>query len=240
MSIRERFERALRGTLLVFVLASAGFLSAVTAISIAIRGSIVALPNLVGRQVTEAEQAVVGRGLQIRIADRVYSSLPVNAVVRQSPQPGEQVKLSQNAHVVLSLGPQSVSIPPLEGFSMRAGRIALLQAGLQLGEVSTVALASAEPDIVLKQEPPPGRAATKPSVDLLVAQSPSAPFYVMPSVIGLDEQEANRVLTSAGLRINKVNHITQANAAKGTVIGQVPPRGARIGEDTAVDLGISE
>jgi beta-lactam-binding protein with PASTA domain len=240
MTIRDRFERVLRLTLMIFVLAAAGFLSAVTAIRIAIRGRIVSMPNLVGQQVTEAEKSLGGRGLQIRVADRVYSSLPVNAVVRQSPRPGEQVKLSQNAHVVLSLGQQSVTIPPLEGFSVRAGRIALLQAGLQLGEVSNVALSSAEPDVVLKQNPPPGKAATKPSVDLLVAQLPPAPAYIMPSVVGLDEQEANRILSSDGLHIGKVNRITQAGAAKGTVIGQVPPRGSRIAENAVVELGISE
>jgi serine/threonine-protein kinase len=240
MTMRERFERILRVTLMVFVLAAAGFLSAVTAIRIAIRGRIVAMPNVVGMQVAEAEKTLAGKGLQMRVADRMYSSLPANAVVRQSPPTGEQVKISQNAHVVLSLGPQSVRIPPLEGFSMRAGRIALLEGGLQLGEVSTVALPSAEPDTVLKQEPPPGQAATKPSVDILVAQAAPAPAYIMPAIVGLEEPEASRILSAAGLRVSKISRITQAGAPKGTVIGQVPPRGSRITDDVAVELGVAE
>ena len=130
MTLRQQFERVLRATLLVFVLAAAGFLSAVTAIRIGIRGRIVAMPNLVGQPVTEAQRALAAKGLQLRIADRVYSPFPVNTVARQSPPAGEQVKVSQDAHVVLSLGPQTVRVPPLEGFSIRAGRIALLQAGL--------------------------------------------------------------------------------------------------------------
>ncbi len=134
MTMREQFERVLRVTLLVFVLAAAGFISAVAAIRIAIRGRIVVMPNLVGQPGTAAQRVLAAKGLQLRVADRIFSFLPANDVARQTPAPGDQVKVSQNVHVVLSLGPQTVRVPPLEGFSMRAGRIALLQAGLQLGK----------------------------------------------------------------------------------------------------------
>ena len=237
---RERLERVLRFSLLVFVLAAAGFLSAVTTIRIAIRGRIVSMPSLVGKTATEAGRMLGERGLQLRVADRVYSTLPVNAVVRQSPPPGEEMKISQDAHVVLSLGPQAIKIPALEGQTMRAARIGLLQAGLQLGELTTIYLPGTEPDIVLKQDPPPGTTASSPHVDLLVSAADRQPFYVMPNVVGLDQQEANRALAAAGLRIGKVNHIGQAGAQKGTIVGQNPPGGDRIAADVSVELGISE
>ena len=120
---RERLERVLRFSVLVFVLAAAGFLSAVTTIRIAIRGRIVSMPNLVGQAEPGAQHMLAVRGLQLRVADRVYSPMPVNTIVRQSPPPGEEMKISQDAHVVLSLGPQTVKIPALEGQSMRAARM---------------------------------------------------------------------------------------------------------------------
>jgi eukaryotic-like serine/threonine-protein kinase len=240
MTLREQFERVLRVTLLVFVLAAAGFLSAVTAIRVGIRGRIVAMPNLIGQPVTEAQRALAAKGLQLRIADRIYSPFPVNTVARQSPSAGEQVKVSQDAHVVLSLGPQTVRVPPLEGFSIRAGRIALLQAGLQLGEVSTVYMPGTEPDTVLKQDPAAGSAAARPGVDLLVSEGDPPTNYIMPSVVGLDLQEAQRLLGAAGLRVTSEAHIAQAGAPKGTVIGQTPARGSRISGDSLVELGIAE
>jgi len=48
------------------------------------------------------------------------------------------------------------------------------------------------------------------------------------------------MLATAGLRIAKVNHIGQAGAEKGTVVGQNPPGGDRIAADVSVELGISE
>lgn len=236
---RERLERIVRLSVLVFVLAAAGFLSAVTTIRIAIRGRIVSMPNLVGQAAPEAQRMLAARGLQLRVADRVYSPLPVNAVVRQSPPAGEEMKISQDAHVVLSLGQQAVKIPPLEGQTMRAARIGLLQAGLQLGEVTSVYLPGRQPDIVLKQDPPVGTTASSPHVDLLVSETDRQPFYVMPSVVGLEQQDASKTLAAAGLKIAKLNHIAQAGA-KGTIVGQNPPGGERIPADATVELSVAD
>jgi len=237
---RQRLERLLRFSVLVFVLASAGFLSAVTTIRIAIRGRIVSMPNLAGQSESGAQHTLAARGLQLRVADRVYSSMPVNTIVRQSPPPGEEMKISQDAHVVLSLGPQTVKIPALEGQSMRAARIALLQSGLQLGEVTTIYLPGMQPDIVLKQDPPQGTTASTPHVDLLVSSADRQPFYVMPTLVGLEQQEASRTLTAVGLKVAKLNRIAQAGAPKGTVVGQNPPGGERIPADTTVELGVAD
>ncbi len=170
MSFRERIEWVFRMGLLVFILAAAAFLSAVTAMRFAVQGREVAMPNLVGKSSAEAMAILQGRGLQLKVVDRAYSSLPANAVVRQSPPEGERMKSAQNAHVVLSLGPQNVTTPSLAGESLRVARIQLLQVGLQLGEVTAYASPAALSDTVLQQTPQPGTKASSPRVDLLVAQ----------------------------------------------------------------------
>ena len=240
MTLRQQFERAVHITLLVFILAAAGFLSAVTAMRIAIRGRVVNMPNLVGKEIGDAQGILANGHLQLQVADRVYSSLPANAVVRQSPAPGEQMKVSQDARVVLSLGPQSITVPLLEGHSVRAARITLLEAGLQLGEVSTVALSSSDPDTVLQQDPLPGKKATSPGVVLLVAVSGPSVSLVLPVLVGGDLLEAYRMLTAAGLRVPKHTYISQAGALRGTVIGQTPPAGTRVDGEASVQLSISQ
>ena len=64
----------------------------------------------------------------------------MDTVVRQSPPPNMRVKTGQNAHVVLSLGPQKVTIPQLNDRSLRAAQIELLRGGMQVGEISSVYL----------------------------------------------------------------------------------------------------
>jgi beta-lactam-binding protein with PASTA domain len=240
MSAREQFERFLRVTLLVFILAAAGFLSALTTVRIAIRGRMVTMPNITGKSLNDAQRIVGADRLLVRVVDRQYSAMPANAVLRQSPLPGEQVKISQDVQAIVSLGPQKLVVPSLEGRSMRAAHIALLEAGLPLGEVSTVTMPSADPGTVIVQEPPAGSTAVSPRVDVLVAGNEPVTSYVMPSLVGLEQADAQRILTANGLRLAKVDDVTDSGSLKGSVIGQMPARGTRIGGDTTVEISVAQ
>ena len=240
MSLRERIEWVFRMGLLVFILAAAAFLSAVTAMRFAIQGREVTMPNLVGKTSTEAQVILQGRGLQLKVVDRVYSDLPANVVVRQTPPADERMKVSQNAHVVLSLGPQNISIPSLVGEPVRVARIQLLQAGLQLGEVSTYTAPTFSSDTVLQQNPPRGTRAASPRVDLLVAQSDAQSTFVMPWLVGMSLPEADRMFAAAGLKLPKSNVQPLPQWPKGAVTEQMPPPGTKITEDSDVELTVAE
>ena len=112
MPFRERLEWCLRMGLLVFILASAAFLSAITTIRFAIRGREVTMPNLVGLKIADAGKLFSQHGLILKVADRIYDAAPAGNVIRQSPSAGLEMKVSQDAHVVLSLGPlQHIPVP---------------------------------------------------------------------------------------------------------------------------------
>jgi beta-lactam-binding protein with PASTA domain len=239
MTFRERFDFLLRIGLLVFILASAAFLSAVTAMRFAIQGREVDLPNLVGKSSAEAQAILRGRGLQLKVVDRVYSDLPPNAVVRQSPPAGERMKLSQDAHVVLSLGPQNVTIPALAGRSQRIARVEILQAGLQLGEVSSVTFPDLPEDAVLQQDPPADAKATSPRVNLLVNLAPANKAYIMPWLVGLPILEADRLITSAGLKLAKVGYEASTQWPKGTVIVQSPDMGSKVTSESSIEFVVA-
>lgn len=238
MTIRERLEWVSRMAFLVFILASAAFLSAITAMRVAIHGREVPMPNLVGKNVAEASQTLRSKGLLLRVADRLYSDLPINQVVRQTPPPGMLMKVSQQAHVVLSLGQKQLEIPSLEGHTLRASRIELLREGLQLGEVSSVAFPDELADKVLLQNPKHGKMAATPKVDVLISAGAREASYVMPYLLGLNETEAQRRIDVAGLR-RKVNYLSAPQWPHGTVIDQVPLGGMRIDATSAVELTVA-
>ena len=238
MTLRERLEWVSRMALLVFILAAAAFLSAITAMRIAIHGREVNMPNLVGKNVTEANGVLRSRGLVLRVADRIYSELPINVVVRQSPPPGMLMKVSQQAHVVLSLGQRQLQIPLLEGNSLRASRIELLRQGLQVGEVSGITSGDEPADTVMLQTPRPGAGAASPRVDVLVSNGPRENAYVMPHLVGLNEGEAQHRLDVAGLR-RKVNYVSAPQWPHGAVIDQTPLAGQRIPAASTIELIIA-
>jgi beta-lactam-binding protein with PASTA domain len=238
MTLRERLDWLLRMAFLVFILASAAFLSAITAMRIAIHGRETTMPNLVGKNVNEASQSLRTKGLILRVADRVYSDVPINEVVRQTPPPGMLMKVSQQAHVVLSLGQRQLEIPSLEGNTLRVSRIQLLRAGLQVGEVSNLVLPDEPADTVVLQNPKPGKGAGTPRVDFLVSSGPKEASYVMPYLIGSNELEVQRRMDNAHLR-TKVHYVNASQWPKGSVIDQGPVGGSRIGAATEVDLTVA-
>jgi len=238
MTLRERLEWVSRMALLVFILAAAAFLSAITAMRIAIHGREVNMPNLVGKNVGEANGLLRSRGLVLRVADRIYSELPINVVVRQTPTPGMLMKVSQQAHVVLSLGQRQLQIPLLEGNSLRASRIELLRAGLQVGEVSAITTPEEPPDTVMLQTPRPGAGSATPRVDVLVSAGSRDVAYVMPHLVGLNEVDAQHRLDVAGLR-RKVNYVSAAQWPHGAVIDQTPLAGRRIPDATTIELTVA-
>jgi beta-lactam-binding protein with PASTA domain len=237
MNLRERLEWLGRMMFLIFILSSAAFLSAITAMRIAIHGREVTMPNLVGKNVSEASQELQARGLVLRVADRIYSDQPINVVVRQTPPSGLLMKVSQQAHVVLSLGQRQLQIPLLEGNSLRASRIELLRAGLQVGEVSAVTLPAEPMDTVVIQNPKPGAGAATPRVDVLVSQGPRDLAYVMPHLIGLNEVDAQHRLDVAQMR-RRVNYVTAPQWPHGAVIDQSPMGGARIPASSTIELTV--
>ncbi|HEX4004088.1 MAG TPA: PASTA domain-containing protein [Candidatus Acidoferrales bacterium] len=228
-------------SLLLFILSSVAFLSALTAMRFAVQGREVKMPNVVGVKAAQAQQILGQHGIGIRIEDRLYSNLPVDAVVRQSPQANMQVKVGQNAHVVLSLGPQKVTIPELEEKSVRAAQIEMLREGLQLGEVSSAHLPEYPEDVVIEQDPAPGTThVTSPHVDLLVSLGPAPPAYVMPSLIGMPAAEAESKLNAAGLKVAKLASANVPDAVHGAIIDQTPARGQRVDPNTPIELQVAD
>jgi len=240
MDFRARIEWMMRVGLLVFILAAAAFLSAVTTIRIAIRSREVAMPNLAGKSAADAQDILNRLRLGLQVADRVYDARPAGSIVRQSPPPGLEVKEGQTAHVVVSLGPMRVTVPALEGSSLRSARIALLQAGLQLGEISSPYLDGTPSDAVLMQTPRPGVQAPSPRVDVLAPQGPRPGGFVMPFFIGLNEADAQRALTSAGVQGIKITPVPAMQWPVGTVIEQSPAPGARLSADGPAEIKVAE
>jgi serine/threonine-protein kinase len=178
------------------------------------------------------------RGLVLRVADRIYSDQPINVVVRQTPTSGLLMKVSQQAHVVLSLGQRQLQIPLLEGNSLRASRIELLRGGLQVGEVSAITMPDQPVDAVVIQNPKPGAGAATPRVDVLVSQGPHETAYVMPHLTGLNETEAQHRLDVAQMR-RKVNYVTAPQWPHGSVIDQSPMSGTRIAASSTIELTVA-
>jgi eukaryotic-like serine/threonine-protein kinase len=241
MTLRDRLQWIFRMALLAFILTSAAFLSAITAMRFAIQGREISVPDVTGKKSLEAQQILQGRGVGMKVEERLYNAAPADTVVRQSPGAGSRVKIGQFAHVVVSLGPQKATIPRLTDRSIRAARIELLRSGLQAGEITSLYLPGYEDDSVLQQDPSPGTSdVTSPHVDMLVSLGPRPVAFVMPELMGLNLLEAEQRIVGTGLHIGKISLTAEPGALHGTVLGQTPLHGARVESGGGVDLQVAE
>lgn len=240
-TFKERIEWIFRLSLILFTLASVAFLSALIAIRFAIQGREVAMPDVMGVKSVAAQQLLHGRGVGMKVEDRIYNAAPADTVVRQSPSAGTRVKEGQYAHVVISLGPQSATIPLLEQRSIRAARIELLRDRLQVGEISSAYLPGFPEETVVQQMPAPGTTnVTSPHVDLLVTLGTRPAAYVMPDLIGMPLNDAGSKLRGSGLRISKSTQTPAPGIPHGIVVAQTPPRGSRIDAESSIEVQVAQ
>jgi len=239
MHLRSSLQFWARVAVRIFILLAVAFLSMLAAIRLTIHGREVKVPDVTKLRAGDAQQRLEVLGLGIRIEDRVYSPQARDIVIRQSPKPGESVRTGQRVHVVISLGTQALPIPDLVGKTERAARIGLLEAGMQLGRVSSAHLEGQDPDSVLQQDPPSSAKSThSPRMDLLVSQGSAEAAYVMPDLIGLVPVDAQRRLNGAGLVLGKFISVSAPPERRGSVVGQSVPRGSRVVSGTVVDVQI--
>ena len=159
MTFRERVEWIFRMALMLFILASVAFLSALLADSIYDPGtrSGGARRGWEKSGGSPADPAGPRHRHPNRRSYLQSAARRMKSCARAHP-PASKVKVGQFAHVVLSLGPQKATIPLLEERSLRAARIELMRSGMQIGEISSVYLpGTANDETVLRQDPAAGK-----------------------------------------------------------------------------------
>lgn len=198
------------------------FLAAVVTLKVMTWGQTVAVPDIVGKDLTDAVTLLGEKDLEVAIEGQEHhQSIPQNAVIYQDPVPGVTVKKGRSVSVVVSLGSLEVGTPQLVGEQYKRGQIILTGAGLTLGEVEKVS--SGQPrDSVMAQYPPADTVLQKGGrVDLLVSSGPPTPVFVMTDLTGRGLREAESVAQSMALKVvsgGKGSVIVSQNPAPGYLV----------------------
>lgn len=230
-----------RNALVGLALAATLVVSALATMRVVLTSRDVAVPSLVGRPVPEAGREASLRGLLVRIEGRRHDpDVPAERVVAQEPPPGAALKAHRAVRIWVSLGPQRVTVPPVEGQSARAARIALEQSGVPVARVVEIEDAAPE-GTVLVQRPPAGEAdISAGGASLLVSQGLGGASFVMPDLIGREATAALAGLKAAGLKVADVRYRTYPGVAPGIVLRQVPAAGYRVDGRTPLVLDVSK
>ena len=238
----QRLSRFLvrNGLLALALLATAG-LSALLTMRSVLSAQDVVVPALVGRGLAEAGSLAARQSLTLRIEGKRHDPrVPGDRIAAQEPPGNSQLKSHRSVRVWLSLGPQRITVPAVEGTSLRSARLTLEQAQVPIARVVEVE-DPAEEGTILVQHPPAGDAGSSAEgVSLLVSRGPKSADYLMPDLIGRPADAVLDRLRAAGLKVAEVRYRTYPGVAPGIVLRQIPAAGHRVSTRGAVSLDISK
>jgi len=242
MSFGQRVRTLFRLFLLLTFLVAVALVSAISTIRLTIHGRQQKMPNLVGVALDSAKRTAGWAGMDLVVQDKIFSTQYAEGqIVSQIPPPNTRIKAGQRAHVLVSLGPPQVQIPNLVGSSYRAARIMVLQRGLTIGNLTTVAWPQSEVDQVVAQDPPPASEAHSLAMNFLVSLGERPVEAVLcPSFIGRSLPEVRRVLEKAGFKVGAVTTIPAVAATRNTILSQSPNPGSKINPGTEFDFQVTQ
>ena len=229
------------GLLAAALVVTAG-LSALTTMRVVLRTQEVVVPSLVGRPLPEAGALASQRRLGLRVEGRRNDpKVGRDLIVEQEPAAGRPLKTQRSIRVWVSLGPRRLTVPAVEGESVRSGRLLLEQAQVPLGRVVEVNDA-AEEGTILQQHPPTGETETlaPEGASLLVSRGPGNRDFVMPDLIGRPALPVLETLRAAGLKVADVRYRTYPGVSPGLVLRQSPLAGYRVSPQTSIGLDVSQ
>ena len=90
-------------------------------------------PNLLNMSLENANKVINNLELKLVISDRHDPDVEKNHVISQSPSEGTELKKGDTVTIVISLGPEELSVPTLIGFTLKDAEAILKEKGLVLG-----------------------------------------------------------------------------------------------------------
>jgi len=198
------------------------------------------VPDLCGKSLVTAQEDAA---LELVAEYRYDDNTPRGVVLSQSPVAGSRKKLTeQNAKcrvtVFVSLGKETVTLPPLVGKDLREAEALLRGLGLAV-QVKTREGAHTAGE-VLASEPRAGEVLPKGAEVLLtVSLGIRQEVVTVPDVRGLPRGEALVKLWLSGLTVREVHEVEDKNS-DGSVIRQSLRSGTRVRSGSEISLWVSK
>lgn len=174
------------------------------------------VPDVVGRSVHDAVDALNGAGLSVGTVAPAASSGPPGVVASQSVSAGTLVVPPLPS---VDLTESAVAVPSVTGRGLEDAAQVVREAGLTIGAVSPAA-APAPPGTITGQTPAAGTLVVPPlpAIDVTVSA------VVMPDVVGQSLDAATHVLADTGVKVGRWAPAVSVKE-RGTVIDQDPAAG---------------
>lgn len=198
----------------------------------------VRVPNVIEMTVADATEVTSSSKLQLKvIRSEPHPSLPVGAIMEQTPVAGLLVREGRPLAVVCSNGPHATNVPMLSGLDQRKAESTIQRELFKVGTISKLKIAGAATSAVAWQYPSPAKRHQKGEpVDIVIAEPLELTSYCMPDLTGQTIYSARAKVELAGCAIAPVKYERRPNLRPNTVIDQDPAPGSRVIKGETIEL----
>ncbi|MFI9241310.1 Stk1 family PASTA domain-containing Ser/Thr kinase [Streptomyces sp. NPDC053086] len=202
-------------------------------------GQFTKVPPLLAKTETQARERLRTAGLDVGQVKRAYSdTVERGTVIGSDPAPGARIRDHDSVTLTVSLGPETVNVPNVEGQPLTKARARLKADGLEPGMVTREFSDDVAKGSVVRTTPDAGTNRHAGSAIALVV-SKGSPIDV-PDVTGDDLDSAKEELTDAGLKVRIAAGRVNSEYDKGKVAAQSPDDGRQAAEGDTVTLTLSK
>lgn len=214
-------------------------------------GESVVIPDLKGRNSTEAAAILDRIDLRFEIQDSVYSvETAPGTVLDQFPKPGQKVKQNRTVYITLcAVSQEMIPMPQLTDISYRQATNLIESAGLIAGKIEYEP--SEFPDLVLEQKVNgrivrEGEMVPKGSVvDLVLGAEGDFTSSKVPTLFGNNLEEAQLKIQEAYLNLGTVNYDESFSSEEEKIKGQIwkqspdPAEIFEVARGTSIDIWLT-
>ena len=131
-------------------------------------------PDLVNMSLENANKLIYSMNLSMSVTEEYSSTVDKNYVISQAPVKGTPLKKGDTISIIISKGPQSLSVPNVIGYSLNDAKKILKQSGLNLGTVSYEYSNFRSEGTIINQSPLAGMGDIKEgdSINVVVSKGP--------------------------------------------------------------------
>ncbi len=204
-------------------------------------GKEVAVPDIVGMNITKAQDELNKYGLVMNVlARQTDDKIEKDAVISQDPAKGRKVKAGREINVTISEGSEKVKVPNIVGIDINAAGDRLAKVGLNLGDREDRYDETRAEGMVLSQKPEADTMA-KPgtSVNYAVSKGKQPNKVTMPDLKGLTQNAATKKLQDNKLVLGDVKRQESTQYFAEQVMDQDTAAGVMVDEGTKVIITLS-